>query len=113
MHISEKMRIFRTHVKDRNVETGISDFVFERRLFSRMAEQIATLVTRTSAGQQCGDEEPHVDICRRQRAFPAFDMAPEFWCAGLGALGNKIVERGAGCQAPLLPRRRYPLKLRT
>ena len=51
-------------------------------------------------------------FCPRKHAFPVFNIPLEFWCARADTLGNKIVERRSRFQAPLLPRRWYPLKLR-
>ena len=41
-----------------------------------------------------------------------FDVPLEGWGASVDALSNKIAERCSHFQAPLLPRRWYPLKLR-
>src|SRR5262245_18403181 len=51
-------------------------------------------------------------VCRGQRGFPTFDIPREGWCTRIDALRNKIAERHSRFQAPLLPRRWYPLKLR-
>src|SRR5262245_50131558 len=97
------MRIFRQHVENGDVETGISRFGFKPILFPRKTEQFEKVPSRISTGQQFRDQKPDLDICRRQRAFPALDIAFKGWCAGLDALSNKITERRSRFQTPLLP----------
>jgi len=58
-------------------------------------------VNRIAAGQQFRDKNPDVDVCRRERAFPAFDVAPERWCVGTDALSNKIAERCSPFPGPI------------
>src|SRR4029077_8357908 len=106
------MWIFREHVENRDVETGITGLAFKLVIFLRKAEQIEKVPSRISAGQQFRDQKTDSDVCRQERAFPALNIAPEGWRAGVDALSNKIAERGSRFQTPLFPCGWYPLKLR-
>ncbi len=70
------------------------------------------IASRVPTCEQLRDEKPDMERGGGQHSSPSVDTQFEPWPAGIDALRNKVAERHTAFEAPLLPRRRDPLKLR-
>ena len=112
MNIGKKMRIFREHVENGKIQAGISRLLCDVVIIRRQSSQVEKILSRIPTDQQLRNKKSNMDLGGRQHTSPGLDTQFERRSAYLNAMRNKVTQRQTLFQAPLLPGRWNPFKLR-